>query len=272
MQVHPTAVYSGVRSAVAASSAGISGQDAFIQLCGGTPEGIVAAVMMGFQKIIYVSGSPKDSSLMSLPSRAVELSSNIDYMDYVSPDPEDSQLGFLAVEAVKMLVPYVRNHVMEHINEVQVAPPHAITIPPLQVYTFIPVTGRVVVRTILASEKTGGAEPVESQSKSSLPSKPSGPGGSGEKPPPAPAGKIAKTKKVVSKEGDEEEDDDLDAEESEQNEGDEDEESGADDDDLKALEKLEKKSMPMKRSKQGVKRKAGAKAGGAKKKARAPKN
>jgi hypothetical protein len=97
-QIHPTAVYAALRSVISTSATGISSQDAFIQMAGGTPEGIVPGIMMGFQKVFYITCKEKESSWMSLPSQASEYASKIDYMNYVSPDPDDPERGFLAAE------------------------------------------------------------------------------------------------------------------------------------------------------------------------------
>jgi hypothetical protein len=100
-QVHPTVVYSGLRSVVATSAVGISAQDVMVQMSGGTPEGIVAGVMLGFQRLIYVTTQAKEHVWMSLPSKAVELSASVDYGNYASPDPDEPEKGFLAVEALR---------------------------------------------------------------------------------------------------------------------------------------------------------------------------
>jgi hypothetical protein len=107
--------------------------------------------MMGFQKVIYVAGNDKEYSWMSLPSQAVEYASKIDYMNYTSPDPDEPERGFLAAAAVKMLIPFIRNFGMD-IKGVMVPPPFPIEIPPLQVFTHIAVTGRVVARTMLINQ------------------------------------------------------------------------------------------------------------------------
>lgn len=41
------------------------------------------------------------------------------------------------------------NHVMEKMGVIRLAPPQEIVIPPLRTYTFLPVNGRVLARTVL---------------------------------------------------------------------------------------------------------------------------
>ena len=156
-QVHPTVIYSALRSVISTSAIGLSSQDAFVQVAGGTPEGIVAGIVMGFQKVIYVTNNDREASWMSLPSRATEVSNRVDYMNYESPDPEEPERGFLAAEAVKLLIPYIRNFVMDN-KDIMVPPPFPIEVPPLQLFTHIAVTGRVVARTVLVNSLQSEAE------------------------------------------------------------------------------------------------------------------
>ena len=128
-QVSPTVIYSALRSSISTSAVAIASHDTFIQLAGGTPEGIVAAIMMGFQKAIYVTTTAKEYSWMSLPSQATEYANKVDYLNYMSPDPDDPERGFLAAEAVKLLIPYIRNFVMDN-KDIMIPPPFPIDVPP----------------------------------------------------------------------------------------------------------------------------------------------
>ena len=222
-QVHPTVIYAALRSIISTSATGISSQDAFIQMAGGTPEGIVAAIMIGFQKVIYIASNDKEASWMSLPSQASEHSNKVNYMSYTSPDPENPERGFLAAEAVKLLIPYIRNFVMDN-KDIMIAPPFPIDIPPLQTFTHIGVTGRVVARTMLVNQTTPPKkqDPSTKKDPAKEENTEGGPGSaSGTTPPPKPKiqGKIApvtgsKTEKEEA-EGDEEgeEDDEEDEDE-----------------------------------------------------------
>jgi hypothetical protein len=133
-QVSPTVIYSALRSVISTSATGIASHDALIQMAGGTPEGIVAGIMIGFQKVIYITSNDKESSWMSLPSQASEYSNKVNYLSYTSPDPDDPERGFLAAEAVKLLIPYIRNFVMDN-KDIMIPPPFPIDIPPLQTFT-----------------------------------------------------------------------------------------------------------------------------------------
>ena len=167
---------------------------------------------------------------MTLPSSAVELSSAVDYMNYTSPDPDSPEKGTLAVEAIKMLMPYIKNFLLEVPDSIMVPPPFEIVVPPLQTFTFVQVTGRVIARTISA---TGNDQP--SQSLPSVPSSPpakkaktaakSGPGSSNGEEPPA-----LKTRGKIVVAGDEAEVDEAELD---------DEEGGSEEDDEAALARLQ---------------------------------
>ena len=261
-QVHPTVVYSALKSTLATSAMGLTPNDCFVQVGGGTPEGIVAAIMLGFQKVFYI-GNEKERQWMSLPSKAVELASAVDYLNYTSPDPDFPEKGVLVVEAIKMLMPCIKSFVMEEIGSVMVPPPNLITVPPLQTFTFVQVTGRVIARTI----STGSSAEQPSQSTPSLPSlkssspasakakakASSGPGSSrGEQAPAAPKTKgkkvVVATEEVLEETQEEEE-----LEENQEEE----------EDDMEALRKLQEAAS----SKKGRGRPAGS-TGPAKKKAK----
>ena len=240
-QLHPTVVMSAVKSLLSSTSAGIGPQDVFVQVCGGTPEGCIAAIMVGFQHVIYV-GSPEELMLMKLPSEAEETMLKMNYGEYSSSNVEFPEQGVLAAEAVKMLAPYVRNYIFDTANTVQIQPPFPIHIPPLRTYTFIAVTGRVVARTIMPDGSAGSSEGTKSKSKSEQPNSQSeqseqskssdkcgGPGSaSGPASVATPQKKGKRTADDDGKDGNEEEEVDEDQEE-----------EPADDDDLAALEAME---------------------------------
>jgi hypothetical protein len=258
-QVHPTVIYSALRSVISTSATGISSQDAFVQMAGGTPEGIVAGIMIGFQKVIYIPSTDKEASWMSMPSQAAEYSNKVDYMNYTSPDPEDPERGFLAAEAVKLLVPYIRNFVMDNEN-IMVPPPFPIDIPPLQTFTHIAVTGRVLARTMLVTPKK--ENPSNEEKTQGGPGSPSG-----STPPPKP--KIQS--KIVQVTG---VDDDGMPDEEENGEDDVEESEKGKEDDIKELEKLESAASSKKPKPKGAssKRQSSKTKGAAKKKAKGSKD
>ena len=133
--------------------------DVFVQVARGTPEGIVAAIMLGFQKIVYVATDDREVQWMSLPSKYEESMLKLDYQNYISPDVDFPQKGFLALEVVKQLSPYIRNFVFESAGTIMVPPPFGIEIPPLQTFTFLQVTGRVITRTIQGTTTAGPEAP-----------------------------------------------------------------------------------------------------------------
>ena len=85
---------------------------------------------------------------MKSPSVHEEKVHDLDYTNYVSPNPEVPDQGLMAVEAVKMLAPYIKNFTLETPNSLMVPSPVPILVPPLQTDTVIAVTGQVIARTI----------------------------------------------------------------------------------------------------------------------------
>ena len=171
----------------------------------------------------------------------------------------------MVATTVGMLAPYIRNFVMETPGAHAVPSPYDIKLPPLRVYTFIQVTGRVIARTVGVSDvgpestksmESPGSEPPAKKQKTI-----GGPGSPDGKVPPAPP----KAKGRVADDDGENagEDEVIDVDNSDDGatvDGD------ADDDDLNKLEALEaelesKKPPPSKRGrKKGANTKAAAKA------------
>ena len=251
-QVHPSVVLSAVKSALSSTSAGVGPQDVFIHVCGGTPEACIAAILAGFSNVIYVA-SPQEQKWMKLPSEAEESMHKIDYNQYNSPNVDEPDEGILAAEAVRMLTPYIRNHVFDKPNVVKVAPPTEIQVPPLRTYTFIAVTGRVVARTVLpsggtqveevdvpskkskTSEKSEKSEKAENSEKSEKSQKSKSSGGPGSASGSA-SFQTPKKKGVVSADKKDGEDDDAGDDEADD---DEEEEGDVEEDEVAALEALE---------------------------------
>ena len=221
-QIHPTVVYSAVQNALACTAAGLGPAECFVQVGGGTPDGIVAAAMLGFGRVIYVGHTPQEVNGMRLPTPHEEQVHNIDYHEYTSPDADDPERGTIVAHAIQLLTPYVRNFVMETPGSIVVPTTHHVEVPPIQVFTFVPVTGKVIARTIGGSTPSsgapGGQQSSSSNSKSaeasSVPAvtavpKKTGPGSaSGDVPPKTPKKKI--TIEQDEGAGDDDEDDDSD--------------------------------------------------------------
>ena len=233
-QVDPSVVYSAIKSCLRCSATSLNPNDCFVQVCGGTPEGIVAAMVMGFQHVIFVAGSVKEMSWMKAPTKKDETMHNIRYSEFVSPNIDDPAEGSMIAGTVRMLAPYIRNFVMETPGTLVVPSPYDIVLPPLRVYTLIAVTGRVIARTVGGSDI--GAESTKCmespRSVKSLGSEPSakkqkslgGPGSS--------SGIVPPTTPKATGENDGE-DEVMDVDDDEEQEG------GGDDDDLAKLESLE---------------------------------
>lgn len=197
-QLHESVVYSAIKSSLAVSAVPITRQDTFVQVCGGTPEPLVAAILAGFHHVIFM-GTHREVSMMQVPSE--DEAASADFDKYVSPDPSEPTQGALAVTAAKTLSVYIRNCIFETRGELMVPPPFEIAVPPLTKYWYQAITGRVHVKTVEVESAKPEATveattPVKSSAASSLssPAAPAssaknGPGSaSGKKAPPAPKG------------------------------------------------------------------------------------
>ena len=243
-QVDTTVVFSAAKSCLRCSAQCMYPNDCFVQVCGGTPEGIVAAVLLGFQHIIYVAGNEQEQSAMKIPTKKDEAMHNIRYSEYASPNVDNPEEGGLLAAAVRMLAPYIKNFVLDTPGTHMVPPPYDIQLPALRVYTFVQVTGRVLARTVGASDpiraELGSSESIESTG-SEPPAKKrktvAGPGSSSGKVPPT----TTSTRNVDEEEEEEEDDEEEDAD------AEEGEDDNNDDDDLAKLESIEEEMKSTKR-------------------------
>ena len=90
-----------------------------MQVCGGTLEGVVVVVvMLGFGRVIYV-GNEKETLWMHMPAEEEDKVNKLDYSSYTSPSIDNPEQGVLAAEAVKMLSPYIHNHVFDTPSDVK---------------------------------------------------------------------------------------------------------------------------------------------------------
>ena len=273
-QLHPTVIHSALQNALACTAAGLGPAECFIQVSGGTPEGIVAATMMGFSRVLYVGNTTQEVNGMRLPTTHEEQLHNLDYHEYTSPIPDNPEAGTMVAHAIQLLTPYVKNFVMETPGSIVVPTPYQVDVPPIQTFTFIPVTGKVIARTIGNTANSSRAPAGQGSSASAGPGssasagqgasagqsagKKTGPGSSSGAVPP-------KTPKKMPKIEQEEGDDDDEGDEGDEDTGDN--EEGADDLDaeLAALDEMADKTGSGK--KPTPKRKqAGSEAGSAKKK------
>jgi len=242
-QLHETVLLSAIKSSLAVSAVPLNRQDVFVQACGGTPEACVAAILAGFQNVLYI-GTAQEITRIQLPTEAEE--NTIDWDNYVSPNPTVPDQGLLGIFAVQKLKQYVRNCVFENMGEIMLPPPFPIALPPLTKYSYMGCTGRVHCRTVHVGESISEVKeeraPSTAAASSASPSEPgaqtpgankkrrqgtaaSGPGSaSGRKPPPEPVGM--------------EDDDDGEGDDTENSEDDPDDAEGQGDD-LSILDKLE---------------------------------
>jgi hypothetical protein len=133
-QVHPAVYISALRSALSSSNMPLSQNEVLVDLTGGTPESIVAAVVVGFKKVFYV-GDENEQTMMSFPTPDEVVDWNQcpsppvcfachDWATqgnrgsqgfthqprrYTSPDMTSPNKGVLAAAAVRLLAPYLEN-------------------------------------------------------------------------------------------------------------------------------------------------------------------
>ena len=208
---------------------------------------------------------------MRLPTKEEEAMHKIEYTDYSSPDLENPSRGFLGAAAVRMLAPYVRNAVLESPGSIIVHPPYIIPVPPIQQYAFIPVTGRIVARTVAPAnpsyESPAKKVPAKanaagsSSASSSAAASAGGPGSQlGSKEPKTPKN----TGKIID--NDEAEAEEEEVEEEEEDDGEEDEDGEGLESELAQLEAMEAGGKPKAKGKAGKKKPGAAPKGGAPKK------
>ena len=67
-QVHPSVYVSALRSALASSNVPLSQNEVLVDLTGGTPEVVVAAIVVGFKKVIYIGDEKgEEQTMMQMP-------------------------------------------------------------------------------------------------------------------------------------------------------------------------------------------------------------
>jgi len=90
-QVDPSVFYHAIMAAVETSNLPIAANDAFVNFTGGTPECLVGAIAAGFRTVFHVCSSSDEVLMMQLPGEEVER--NLNYMQYVSPEPLPQSMG-----------------------------------------------------------------------------------------------------------------------------------------------------------------------------------
>ena len=111
-QLDPSAFASALTSMLATSNMSLASNEVLVDMTGGTPEAIVAGIMVGFRKVLFVADGA-ERAMMTLPTQDEERDQNIDYNNFVpSPDGPANQ-GVLAAAAVVSLASYVANYVMD---------------------------------------------------------------------------------------------------------------------------------------------------------------
>ena len=119
--MHESVVAASVKSVLASSAKPLAQNEVFVQAAGGSPEGIVGAILAGFSHVAYVAATDEESALMRVPAEAEEAS--LDYTNYTSPDPFEPDQGTLAIAAMKPIAKMIKNFVLDTPGTEKVPPP-----------------------------------------------------------------------------------------------------------------------------------------------------
>ena len=114
-QVDPSVYISALASMLSTSNLPLSPNEILVDLTGGTPEVLVAGIVAGFSKVMYLSGN-SEAEMMTMPSQEDERTHHIDYENYMSPSDGAFNMGVLAASSVTTLAPYVANHTQNIAN------------------------------------------------------------------------------------------------------------------------------------------------------------
>jgi hypothetical protein len=101
--VDPSVLVRAFTSALSTSSVPLTNSDVFVNITGGTPEPLVAAIALGYRTIFHVTGSADEELMYSLPTEEQQRINNIDYFGYKSPEADLPAMGALAAEAVRQI-------------------------------------------------------------------------------------------------------------------------------------------------------------------------
>ena len=82
-QVDPTVYIAALSSALSSSNVPLAANETLVVLTGGTPEAVVAGIVLGFKKI-FVVAEDVEHVMLQMPSEEVERERKIDY-DTPSP-------------------------------------------------------------------------------------------------------------------------------------------------------------------------------------------
>jgi hypothetical protein len=78
-QVDPSVIAAAMQTALNASSAPLGTNEALVVLTCGTPEALVAGLVCGYRKIIYIVSSAEEADMMAMPTLATERDKHINY-------------------------------------------------------------------------------------------------------------------------------------------------------------------------------------------------
>jgi hypothetical protein len=134
----------------------------FVNVTGGTPEPLAAAIALGFRTVFHVAGSSEEELMYALPTEEQERLARTDYFNYRSPEADIPSMGVLAAEAVRQIVEYLKNEAFAVPATIKVPLTRPLDLPPVAVYTYMPVLNQIVKRTVrddpATSEGKGAAE------------------------------------------------------------------------------------------------------------------
>ena len=149
-------------SALSTSSVPLASSDVFVNVTGGAPEPLAAAIALGFRTVFHVAGSSEEELMYALPTEEQERLARKDYFNYRSPEADIPSMGVLAAEAVRHIAEYLKNEAFAAPATIKVPLTRPLDLPPVAVYTYMPVLNQIVKRTVrddpATSEGKGAAE------------------------------------------------------------------------------------------------------------------
>ena len=155
-QVHVDVFLEALNSVLTSSNIPLATTECLVDLTGGTPEAIIAGIILGYQRVIVVAGDTNEYEMYQVPSESDEREHQIHYQQYTSWDPMRPLTGILAAAAIRALRPYVENALFDRRGTWAFRPSVDLNLPPLVTYTYQPLTCTIQKRTHLPDSQHAG--------------------------------------------------------------------------------------------------------------------
>ena len=78
-QVHPSVYISAISSILNSSNVPLTNNEMLVDLTGGTPEVLVAGIVLGFKKVAFVADGSAEETMMQIPTQEEERSNGLKY-------------------------------------------------------------------------------------------------------------------------------------------------------------------------------------------------